>query len=255
MIKISKTSNPLIKKRRRKKLIKRLILILFLSVGIGAAACLKLNIFKIVKINVMNNKLVKSDEIIALSGIKTGENIFRINTRECEKNISKDSYVASTNVQRKLPNIINIYVSERSAMYYVSNNGEYDIISENGIILNSEKDIKNLKLICLNGFDLKNVKKGSAIGNEDSTQMISLCNVSKYIKLMPSSYTVTALDLGDPYNINLHFGDIYVKLGDDSSLKKKLNKAINILNLDTMKKAKGYIDVSYNGNPVIMVNN
>ena len=64
---------------------------------------------------------------------------------------------------------------------------------------------------------------------------------------------MTSIDLTNTKDLKIHYGDIYVILGTVYGLEDKLNKAINILQSDGVKSSKGYIDVSFNGIPVVSI--
>lgn len=59
----------------------------------------------------------------------------------------------------------------------------------------------------------------------------------------------------DLNNIQFYYKNILIKLGNSDELNNKLNKAFNIiLQKEEVKSAKkGYVDVSFNGNPVVFI--
>lgn len=46
---------------------------------------------------------------------------------------------------------------------------------------------------------------------------------------------------------------MHIKLGSNEDLPKKLNRAINIISAENLSASTGYVDVSFNGNPVFSV--
>lgn len=44
-----------------------------------------------------------------------------------------------------------------------------------------------------------------------------------------------------------------IKLGSSDNILSKLNRAINIINGENLTTSTGYVDVSYNGNPVYSI--
>lgn len=257
MLKYSKESNnELIRKRRKKKRIKRNILLLLMMSSITVTLGLKLSYFNITNIIVKNNKNVTIDEIKKLSGVNVGNNIFYINLKKSKTNILSNPYILGVEVKRKLPNAINISVQEREAIFYNVRNNKYLIIDTNGIVLEEKNDINNMKLIKMEGFDFQNSKLGKSIDEKNNRKIKALKTIGELLFRNNSEFSPSSIDLGNVMDIKIYYGDICVKLGDEDNLEKKINTAVNILRQGEMKNAKkGYIDVSFNGNPVFFIEN
>ncbi|WP_027624719.1 cell division protein FtsQ/DivIB [Clostridium lundense] len=252
---VRKEKNELIIKRRRKKFIKKCILLLTLLVSTLTALCLKHPYFNIKKIEIINNKNIPKEEIAKLSGIFKGDNIFYINMDRIKKGILTNPYILDLEVKKKLPDTIIINVKEREATFYGEKNGRFVVIDKNGVVLENRKDIKNMNLVKLQGFDFEKTEVGKPILSKDDRRLQLVCNMSSLIGNKKDNYKIALVDIQDVNDIKLYYGNFLIKLGNDGDLDKKLNKAFNILlQKEEVKLAKkGYIDVSFDGNPVVFL--
>jgi cell division protein FtsQ len=88
--------------------------------------------FSVEKIRIMNLQRLTSEEIVAESDIRGGDNIFNLNLAMIGKNIEKNPWVAKAEIERIFPRDVVITVTERVAraiinldyLYYVDVNGE-----------------------------------------------------------------------------------------------------------------------------------
>lgn len=156
-LKNKKTNNPKTesakqnhkKKKRKKKKINKKVLgffsILLLIIGIIVAA-LTAPIFNITEIQVKGNSKVATNTIISLSGLKSGENIFKFNS-SIEQKIKENRYIDTVQVSRKLPGTVNIIVEEREVKYQVNLINSYVYIDKNGYILENASEKKNVPVI------------------------------------------------------------------------------------------------------------
>lgn len=251
-----KKDNELIRKRRKRKTIKRTIITLVVLASIVVALCLKLPYFNITNIVVKNNKTVSSDLIISLSGLKTGKNIFNLNSKTIKNRIMTDKYINNVTLSRKLPSTLIVTVEERQAVYYILSGSKYVIADSNGIVLEVKDFANTAKLIKLKGFNGKKAVVGETIEGYDSRKIDALKVVSTLsLNLDSTMPKIVELNLNETLNIQLICGKMTLKLGSPEDISNKLNKAINILKDKRFTNAKGYIDVSFNNNPVVFVQN
>ncbi len=256
-LKLSNDSkNELIEKRRKKIRIKRYITIIVILIAVVVTLCLKLSYFNIKDIKVLNNRNIGSEEIKKLSQINLGENIFYLNLRKSRTAILSNPYILKADIKRKLPNKINIYVEERTAVFYVKQNEKYLVIDEKGIVLEEKNSINGMKLIKLEGFEGKNYKVGEVLDNSDVRKLKIINDITKLIKSLKDGIPEPSIvDIKDLTDIKLYYGNIMIKIGTSDELQEKINKAINILVDNKLIDKKGYIDVSFKGSPVFFVEN
>lgn len=253
---IKKNSNALIKKRRKKRFYKKTVLFFIFLGSVLVMLCLKHPLFNVSNIKVQQNNIVSSDEIINLSGIYKGNNIFYINTSRSIQEILKNPYILNVEVERKLPNTIIITVTERVAIFYGEKDKNFLIIDKDGTILEEKTDISEMKLIKLIGFDYTNGEVGKKVTIDDERKLQFISKLADVIKKNDQFLKgVVSVDTTDIYGLKLYYGNICIKLGSIEDLEKKINTAANILERDEFKQQNkgGYIDVGFNGNPVYYI--
>lgn len=244
--------NELIRKRRRKKNFRRTFLIFILLISILIILCLKLSYFNIENINVMNNNIVNSEEIISSSKINKGINIFTLNTKKVGTNVLINPYILKADVKRKFPSTIIISVKEREAVFYLEENNKYAIIDKSGVVLEIKDNIDNMKLTKLEGFDLSNIKIGEVIPCEDKRRIDVISLMTELISSNTSGINITSVKVTNDSSAEVYCSAMLLKLGN-INIKNKLNICVNLIVKNNWKNAKGYIDASFDGNPVVFI--
>lgn len=246
------TNNELIRKRRRKRAIRRNIIISVLLIAVLVTLCLKLAYFNVSSVKVVNNNIVSSEEIINSAKINMGTNIFFIDIKNIRTNVLKIPYIVEADVKRKLPNTIIISLSERQAVFYGRLDDKYLIIDKNGVVLEEREDISQMKLTRLEGVNFQDAKIGEPIPGENSRIISNIGLITELIALNSSGVEIDSVNLSDEMNIVICSDNISIKLGSNS-IKDKLNLALNIIINNHLQDEKGYIDVSFEGNPVVYI--
>ena len=103
-----------VKKKRRRKKRYLLKIFLFLLLCAGVYFGVHIDYFTVDGIAVVGNEDISDDEILKLSELKTGENIFDVHPLFAQHRIKQNLYIEKVRVKRKLPNKIEISVTERS---------------------------------------------------------------------------------------------------------------------------------------------
>ena len=248
---IKKRTNELIKIRKKKKAIRRSIFFTLITVVAIVILCLKHPYFNIGTIQIVDNSLVSSEEIEKLSDIKTDSNIFLLEKNEVKEKILQNPYISEVVVKRKLPSTVSIGITERTPKYYSINGKEYVLTDATGYILEVVESIKGLELIQLSGIDAAVVPGSKIVSDEKKINQIKV--FSDLIDRNLSEVSISVIELQSNSDIKVYFNNIMVKVGSIDAMENKLNKAINIITQQNIKNANGYIDVSFNGDPVISI--
>ncbi len=148
------------KKIRKRRIIISLIFLLILSIIVFTGLSLTV-LFPIKSITVSGSKKYSSEQIVAASGIKKGDNLFISNT-ELE-NIRKHlPFVNSVDVTRELPDTVKITVTDAKEHSCVFFEGNYYTVSKEGFVLAAypEKpetvfEVRAEKVECKPGYELK----------------------------------------------------------------------------------------------------
>ena len=251
--KFIKNKGELLRSKNKKKKIKKFVLISILLISLFITLCLKLSYFNINEIKVHNNKNVATEEIIKLSNIGKGSNIFYLNTKKIMSNILKDSYVINVNVKRRLPSNIDITVEEREAAFYLAKESKFLIIGKDGVVLEEKESLSNSSLIALLGFDSKQAIVGKKLPCDDKRKISVIGTITEIVTGDTSRPKIISANISDLLNIRIYYEKIYIKLGTSENLDKKIDKALTMIKLEQLKGVKGYIDVSVIDKPVFCV--
>lgn len=227
-------------------------MMIVLMIAVLITLSLKLPYFDIKSIQVANNSNLTTEEIVKSSGIFKGSNIFYVNLSKSKDNLLSNSYILDVNIKRKLPSTVLIEVKERSAAFYIKADNKLYVVDKNGVVLEEKDSINGMKLTKLDGVNGNSIKIGKTLTVDDSRKIDVIRNITELMSADKSGIAMTKLDITDIVNLKAYYGNMCVKLGTGENLKDKLNKAINILasNKD-LSSTKGYIDVGFEGSPVI----
>lgn len=251
---MKKEKNELIERRRKRIRRKKIILFGVILISVLVTLCLKLPYFNIKNIEVHNNSIIDSDTIVKLSQIKKGTNIFYVSLKKNKVNIEQNPYIMDVGISKKLPDTIDITVTERKAAFYAEKDNKYLIIDKNGVVLEEKDNLNGMNLIKLLGFNTSSAKIGKVIPCDDNRKIDVISKLTDIV-VNAKDLKITSVDISDVLNLKAYVNSMSIILGRVDGLDSKINKAINIINSENLKDKKGYVDVSFNGNPVYCIQN
>lgn len=235
--------------RRRKKIVRRRFMIFSLLLIIVSIMLLyNLETFDIKEIFVINNEKVTKDDIIKLSAIEKGNNIFYTSFFKAKKNISTNPYIKDVKIKRKLPSFIEIEVNERKEKIYFKKENSYYILDEKVILLNKSESIP--ELLQFTGLEDKVIYENGGVTFKDDRYIKAIQNFIILDSANISTYKFSSVDIKNLSDLKLYINNMEIRLGTEEELLNKVNIAINIMEKDGISDQKGYIDVSFKGNPV-----
>lgn len=204
--------------------------------------------FKTEKIIVTGETRYAQDEIIELSGIETGENIFLCDKAAASKKIVDAlPFVAQANVGFVIPNAITIEIVEEVPSYVIGYSDGYYILGENGRILEKTADnYYNLPIVQGTEMTTNVIGEYADFTDENITSILNqLVNVLEAYEFDK----VTVIDISDTANIKFVYDDrITVVIGYPEDISYKIKTAQTIINekLDPNNTGliKGTLDVS-----------
>ena len=232
------------KARRRKRLLLIFYLVTFL-IAIGAAVVLSITVlFRIDTIQVTGQSRYTEQEIVQMSGIEVGENLFLADTATAKQHIEeKLPYIGRAKVSRRLPAKILITVEEAEISGAVEYNGGYAIVSPEGKVLEITSAIpEGYSLI--EGLDLKSADLGKKIVYEDPEKQEMFTELAQSLAehgIAP----ITRMDLTNLYDIVVEYdGRITMEFGLPSDIDFKVRFAKTILSEPDMAEAQGVLNLA-----------
>ena len=218
--------------------------------------CMRLPYFNIKKIEITGNVNASKTEINDIVKIHLGSNILYDSFSDSRKQIMKDPYILSVKVKKVFPSKIIIEINEKRAMFYGKVNNTYYIIDNKGVLLDERSNIEGMNLVNLIGFDYEKTRVGGLIGAKGDRKIdatVSMAGIIEDYKKPTGGSKIMTVDVHDVLDIRALFGNMYIKFGTTQDLRNKFNKAVNIITQPQYANVKGYVDVSFTGNPVIYV--
>lgn len=241
-----------IKAKKRKKLIKKLILMTIVVVVGVFIFITKAPIFNIKSIALKGNVTIADEVILSEVSDRIGLNIFTVNQKEIKEEILKNRYVSTVEVKRKGINTLEIDITEEAPVYYIDNGVELLIINNDLEVLEEVDNIEGRNLVEVKGIDLSAKDDESRVDEFNSYKSI-LSNFYPFISQNRESIYFSSLDLSNIVNIIGYIGNVEILFGDDSNLYNKMENVYRIMLDDNINIAKGYINVSFNGSPVVKI--
>lgn len=240
----SKTMMP------RKRKIKRFFTAfsIFLVIAIISVMLSLTVFFKTEKIIVTGETRYSQEDIINLSGIVTGENIFLCDKAAASKKIVDAlPFVAQANVGFVIPNAITIEIVEDVPSYAIGYSDGYYIIGENGRILEkTAENYDNLPIVQGTEITTNIIGEYADFTDENITSILN-----ELVKVLDAYKfeNVTVIDISDTANIMFVYDDritVVIGLPEDISYKVKTAQTIINEKLDPNNTGliKGRLDVS-----------
>ena len=156
------------KKRKKKRYLLKFIILLLVIAGI--IFFLRSDFFNIEKIYVVDNSHYTEEQIIEMAGIKTGDNLFEFTLGGLEKKLTSDPYISTAEIKRKLPNELDIKVSERIEQIVISYNEKFIVADYEGMVLRITDQAPELTVV--NNLKPIDPKPGEALEVEE-TQILT----------------------------------------------------------------------------------
>ncbi len=155
-------------KYKRKMLIRRITASSILAFVVILCVCLFTPIFGISEITVEGNNKVTSEEITQISGIKKGENIFRVNIKKAENILKENAYVEDVTVKRKFPAKIKIVINESLEDIIIDTPSEFIVTTISGRVLYKTLDVSELPIPIVKGFSVSEAEISQKIKTENT---------------------------------------------------------------------------------------
>lgn len=226
---VGMTTNRPKNEKKKKRIIFFVKCMIIITILIGIVVFLLLSpLFNILYIKVENNSKVRQGDIIELSGINLGDNLFLISSSVTANKIKKNPYIESVSLQRNLPDTLIIKVKERKATYALQiEEAQYAYINNQGYILEINAERNNLPLIT--SYTTQEIVPGGRLNNEDLEKIEIVLRVMETANGNQMGDLITSIDIKDKKNIILRLeGEkktIYIGDGSDINTKMLYIKA------------------------------
>ena len=189
-------------------------------------------LFPVKTVSVEGNSRYTAEEIIAASGIETGDNLLGLNIEEIENNIRLACpYIHAVTLGRKLPTRAVLTVTEGTPVLAFYEQGEYYLV--NGDYELMETNAQPMGGAVVHGLTVSSNGVGKTVGVEPKELKTVLDSL--LAELTKQGVTqITQMDLRDVNDIRLLFADRHIwELGSVEKLSYKIEFGAQISKRET----------------------
>lgn len=245
---INTQKQNIINKKRKAilKLIKWTSLIIIIIGGVIYA--LLSPMFNIKTINVVGNSKISSDEIISLSKIELEKNMFQHSKKEIIKNIKENAYIEDVQVKRKIPDTIEVTITERKATFKFQIANAYAVINNQGYILEISDKTDDLPIIVGIETPQENIQTGNRLCEDDLKKLGDVLKIMESANSNDVANLITKIDITDHnnYKLILQKKNKTVHLGDTSNLSTKMLWIIEFNEIEGNTKGEIILNMNLN---------
>ena len=199
--------------------------------------------FKIEGVEVKGNTVYSCNEIIDISSIKKGSNLFLSSISKGKKRILKKlPYIEKINISRKLPNKVIIEVEDSKTYYGVQNDGKYVLINRDGKVIDVCEE--NKACLIVKGVELEDISTGDYAVFKDKDTEKNFKELFNELKKWNIS-NIKEIDFSDSANIMIDYkGHVKINLGFYENISYKIRTAQEIINGKLKDGERGTLDLS-----------
>lgn len=216
------------KKKKGKKAV--IIILIFLIIGVLASGCYLLftsSTFDVSEVELNGTERYTKEEIMSSLDISLGKNIFIEFFSYNKENINKFPYLSDINLNIKLPNKIQLNVSERTSKYlaYDKEKNKFFKIDGEGYILEEGKiEEKTEDEMLVYGITFADeIIFGEKINEIDYSKILTYLNVKKEYDKSGIGMTITKVSFENSLTTLTLDDKLIVKFPNEIELEYKMN--------------------------------
>lgn len=197
---------------------------------------------------VKGSSIYETEEIIAASGIKGGDNMIRKSMgRAAEKITEELIYIETAEVKRKLPSSVEITVTPCTETACMQKDGGFFVVSGMGKILRLTEEPQNGLIIFYGANPSEDMDLGMKFASEDESKTEVIYDLLSRRETEFVS-KITSFDVTDRLNISCVYEDrISIELGVISEIDYKFRLAEEIITTKISPDARGQFRMLKNG--------
>lgn len=213
-----------------------------LVVVLGVLACAFSPIFVLRNINVSGCRYVQPEEVIRIAGVRTGENLFQLQTDEIRRTLEKDLRIEQAMVQRSFPSQLNIEISERVPVALIRCDYGYLEAGKDGIVLDAHRTLRQMPVPIISGASAADLFVGDRIENENILKVLSFLSMLED----DSIQSLSEISVANPQDVLVYAGSVQIRLGALAQLLDKVDVTASVLKeLKQTKHPIEYVDARY----------
>ena len=201
--------------------------------------------FTLSEIKLVGAKYLTQEDIMKIGDIYMGEQLFRLETDVVQSRLSKDLRIEEVSVRRHLPHTLEINIKERRPLATIVCDYGYLDLDRNGVIIDSYKSLKTMKIPMINGAVIRDLYIGDEIEDEHVKKILDFLqrlneetlNRLSEIAIVEADYIVMYTDTARP---------VQIRIGKLERLDEKARLTEDFLrDLETNPHPVEYVDFNY----------
>lgn len=247
-----KRAVPEIKGRRRspRRLLRGL---LFLAVCAAVVAVLVYSpLFTLQRVIVNGNQYLSREEIMEIARIHIGRPLFQLQTDAVTRNLTRDLRIESASVRRRMPDTVEIDMTERVPVATAACDYGYVDLDRQGKVIAGYRTLKRMPIPLITGVVLHDLY----IGDDNTDETVGAVLVFLQ-KINPEALNrISEIHIGNPEEIVAYTTDsVQIRLGNMDRLDEKAKLTQDFLeDLEHAKYPVEYVDFRYTA-PFIRLKN
>lgn len=178
--------------------------------------------FAIRSVTIEGHRNLTYDELLALSGVRTGENMFMLDPRLVASRLESNPFVDVLSVERVFPDTVAIEIFERSPRAAIEVIEGYAVIGEENIVLSVSAALPAGHCPVVKGLTLNRYDPGSALGSFERERIKIMDQLLHAVYDTGAVRWISEMDLIDPQNIVILSEEgILILVGELKSLDEK----------------------------------
>lgn len=236
-------------KKYRKSKYGIMVLFLILCVFTTFYLLLYTDTFMIKDIIISGNDYVSQRDIIRLSQLEPGMNIFKFNTDNIENQIQKHSFIKDVQITRKLPNTIQLSIVEREVTCIIPyEDGSFLYLDEEGVVMDHNEALNTYNRPLITGLEDVSFIIGNPIEIKPNRLKNSFLETLSTLEERHIIDKISEIHFLEDYTIHLYTRDgSVIKVGTSTILKEKLDFIETFI---SQPHANVIVDLSHGGDPV-----
>lgn len=212
------------RKRKSKNRVFYLLLIVILVVGM--VIFFKSDIFNISTISVEGAETLDISDIIELSNLQVGNNIFDFRSSSVEDRIYSESLVKAVEIKRIFPNKVKIVITERTPYITVSFGSKYYYLDNDGMVMYDSTSLRSDCGMILSGVNEISLNKGDFF------------NYNSNVNTMTAFYIANILTETDVYD---YVSELYVSDTGYYYLYTEKSNIVKFYSLSSFESNKDFV--------------
>lgn len=180
-------------------------------------------LFNISEITIEGENQLSSQEILDVSGLQLGENIYNFSKIKTMESIKENPYISTVEIKRKLPSTVKVIITERTPSFLTEVGNAYMYIDNQGYILEVSNDKLELPILTSLSTELNNAKTGDRLNSEDLKKLGDVLQIVSVAKTNSVYDKIINIDIADSSNLIINLQDEKTAyLGDVKNLNIKM---------------------------------